>query len=318
MRNPVVQALYGLHGRRSLNVLIYHRVLRVRDPLRPSEPTAGEFESRMRFVKDNFNVVSLVDGVAGLRRDRLPVRALAITFDDGYRDNHDVAMPILSRLGIPATFFIATGYLDGGRMFNDTVIEALRCADGMLDLTDLGLRAYDVDTDQQRCAAAAAVIGAIKYRPAHERITVAETIAMRTKARVPQDLMMTSGDVARMQQSGMQLGAHTATHPILANVDADTARREIIDGRTRLEEIAGEPITLFAYPNGKPGRDYTPANVNLVKELGFAGAVTTATAVAHRATDPFQIPRFTPWDRQSWKFGLRMGYSALRTSEATR
>ena len=82
----------------------------------------------MRFAKANFNVISLADGVAGLKRGCLPPRALSITFDDGYRDNHDIALPILLQLGLPATFFVATGFLDGGRMFNDTVIEAVRFA----------------------------------------------------------------------------------------------------------------------------------------------------------------------------------------------
>src|ERR1044071_7430526 len=71
---------------------------------------------------------------------RLPKRALSITFDDGYADNYNVAAPILLRLGLAATFFVATGFLDGGCMFNDVVIEALRCAGGAeLDLDDLGL-----------------------------------------------------------------------------------------------------------------------------------------------------------------------------------
>ena len=89
----------------------------------------------MRWVKSVFNVIPLEEGVAGIKSGKLPPRALSITFDDGYANNATVAAPILKRLGLHATFFIATGFLDGGRMFNDTVIEAVRGYRGdMLDL----------------------------------------------------------------------------------------------------------------------------------------------------------------------------------------
>ena len=94
----------------------------------------------MRWVKRTFNVIPLREGVAGLKAGRLPARALSITFDDGYANNESIAAPILARLGLHATFFIATGFLDGGRMFNDTIIETVRAARGTeLDLQALGL-----------------------------------------------------------------------------------------------------------------------------------------------------------------------------------
>lgn len=80
----------------------------------------------MRCVKSNSDVLARAEAVRALAEHRLPTRALAITFDDGYADNHDVALPILRRLALPATFFTATGFLDGGCMFNDIVIEAVR------------------------------------------------------------------------------------------------------------------------------------------------------------------------------------------------
>src|SRR5262245_19841153 len=114
----MLQFLLRLARTPRLSVLAYHRVLPAPDPLRPSEPTAAEFEQRMRWVKANFNVLPLTEAVGALREGRLPERALSITFDDGYADNHDIELPILARLGLPATFFVATGFLDGGCMFN--------------------------------------------------------------------------------------------------------------------------------------------------------------------------------------------------------
>ena len=114
----------GPRGR--LSILILHRVLPAIDPLFPDEVHADRFDRLCAWVADGFNVLPLDQAVARLRSGNLPARALAISFDDGYADNHDIAMPILQRHGLPATVFIATGFMAGGRMWNDTIIESLR------------------------------------------------------------------------------------------------------------------------------------------------------------------------------------------------
>ena len=119
-----------------LSILIFHRVLPKVDPLFPLELTSARFDAVCRWLRRWFNVIPLDEAVQALSRRELPARALAITFDDGYADNHEVALPILLKHGLPATFFIATGFLDGGRMWNDTVIESLRhCKAARLDLS---------------------------------------------------------------------------------------------------------------------------------------------------------------------------------------
>lgn len=118
--------------------------------------------------------------------------------------------------------------------------------------------------------------------------------------------MMTEDEVRSLRRAGMQIGAHTVSHPILATLDAGEKRREIVESKQVLETILGEPVDLFAYPNGKPGEDYDAESVRIVREAGFTAALTTARGAAHRQTDPFQIPRFTPWDRTRLRFGLRM------------
>ena len=109
-----------------LSTLIFHRVNADPDPLFPCEPDAQRFESLMRFVAATYRVMTLGEAIDHLARATLPPRSLVITFDDGYADNAEVALPILQRLGLRATFFISTGFLDGGRMWNDSVIECLR------------------------------------------------------------------------------------------------------------------------------------------------------------------------------------------------
>ena len=113
-------------GGPKLSILIFHRVLPETDPLFPDEPDARRFDQMMGWVKTWFNVMPLDAAVNALKKRNLPARAMAITFDDGYADNRTIALPILKRHGLSATFFIATGYLNGGRMWNDTVIESIR------------------------------------------------------------------------------------------------------------------------------------------------------------------------------------------------
>ena len=316
-RNRLLQVLLQLPATPRLSVLSYHRVLPQRDPLLPLEPTAAEFEERMRWVKANFEVLPLAEAAHALAGRRLPKRALSITFDDGYADNYKVAAPILLRLGLPATFFVATGFLDGGCMFNDVVIEALRVAPGpALDLDDLGLGRHRVGSNAERIAATEPILARLKYFEAERRRRVAAEIAQRAASRTPTDLMMTSEQVRALHAAGMEIGAHTVTHPILAEIPLARARHEMERSRARLETITGAPVRLFAYPNGSPRRDYYAEHAALARELGFEAAVSTAWGAARTGDDLYQIPRFTPWDRSDWRFGLRLAHNTLRSHYA--
>ena len=314
--------LFGLQapaGRRArLSVLIFHRVLPAPDALNPGEPDAVRFAAQMSWVREWFNILALDEAVERLRVGELPARALCITFDDGYTDNVTVALPILRRLGLPATFFVASGYLDGGRMFNDTVIEAVRRAPGpRLDLADLGIGTHSIDGEAERRAAIAALLNRLKYRPADERADLADAIAARVGAALPDDMMMTGAQLCALADAGMTIGAHTANHPILARLADDEAVREIEMGRADLEARIGRPVALFAYPNGKPGRDYTAAHVAMVRRLGFTAAMSTAPGAASLGCDPLQLPRFTPWDRSRLRYGLRLAGNLARGAGAS-
>ena len=303
----------GAHAR--LSTLIFHRVLVAPDPLLPSEPSAAEFEARMRWVQRHFNVIPLDEAIDRLRNRTLPARSLAITFDDGYADNQQIAAPILRRLGMPATFFIATGYLDGGRMFNDSVVAALRdCKRASLDLTELGLGIHSLESLEHRRAAISALLPSLKILDLARRTAVADRICQLAEVIPPNDLMMTSSQVASLARDGFGIGGHTVNHPILARLPLNDARQEIQAGRTRLEQITHSSVRLFAYPNGRPGADFTFDNLEQVKQLGFAAAFSTAHGVACTNADIFQLPRFTPWDRGELKFGARMGRNLLNTN----
>jgi len=295
-------------GRRgSLLVITYHRVLPHPDPLLAEEPDAVEFAAQMEMLASAFNVIGLREARERLLRRSLPPRPVCITFDDGYANNCDVALPILRRRGIPATVFVATGFLDGGRMFNDTVVEAVRRAGAELDLRPVGLGRYELPDTEARRRAIDQILLAIKHLDPDERRARSERIAEIVGAELPSNLMMAAAQVRKLADSGIEIGAHTVNHPILTRITPDRARAEILQSRRRLEEITGGTVTSFAYPNGRPIQDYDASHVRMVREAGFEVAVTTARGAASPACDIFQIPRFSPWGGSMRRCALRLG-----------
>ncbi|HEX6707564.1 MAG TPA: polysaccharide deacetylase family protein [Albitalea sp.] len=304
----------GARGR--LSILIFHRVLPQSDPLQPDEPDAAEFETRMRWIKAWFNVLPLAQAVDMLYAGSIPPRALSITFDDGYADNEEIAAPILQRLGLSATFFITTGYLGGAEcMFNDRVIEAVRaCTAPVLDLQALGLGTHPMRTHEDRRRAIGALLKGIKHFEQPRRDATTDAIVAAAGAHATPRLMMQPEQVRSLRRMGMDVGGHTVTHPILTRLNPKAARDEIAAGKAQLEAIVGEPVTLFAYPNGVPQHDYAAEHVAMAREVGFGAAVSTAWGAAAMQSDRFQLPRFTPWDRSRLRYGARL-FANLRRPE---
>jgi peptidoglycan/xylan/chitin deacetylase (PgdA/CDA1 family) len=306
-------------ARNRLSILIYHRVLPRRDPLFPEEGHAEDFDRHMEQLAGCFRIIRLSDAIQGLRRGKLPPRAACITFDDGYADNAEVALPILKKHGISATFFVAAGFIDGGRMWNDTVIELIRhTSAGIIDLSSLGLGKFEIETIPQRRQAIEYLLGELKYLPPDIRQSKVEgmvALVPATPSGSSGDLMMTSDQVRVLHQAGMEIGGHTTSHPILARMENSAARADIAHGKEILEGIIRVPVRLFAYPNGKPGQDYLPDHVRMVRHLGFDAAVSTAHGAARMDSDLYQLPRFTPWDRGPVRLTLRMVQNMLRTVE---
>ncbi|MDP3672104.1 MAG: polysaccharide deacetylase family protein [Telluria sp.] len=290
-----------------LSILIYHRVLAQPDPLFPEQIDARRFEQHLRLLRRWFNPLPLTEAVRRLPEGSLPRRAVCITFDDGYADNAEVALPILQRHKMPATFFVASGFLDGGCMWNDAVIEVVRKAQGeRLNLSRSGFASYDIGCPQRRRAVIDMLLAALKYLPPQERLA-----RVKSMARSFTPTMLSSDQLLALHRAGMDIGAHTVNHPILTAISNAEARAEIAQGRARLEDIVQAPVRLFAYPNGKPGQDYEQRHADMLRAQGFEAAVSTAWGAARAHCDRFHLPRFTPWDRSSGGFLLRMAANLL-------
>lgn len=291
-----------------LSILRYHRVIAHPDPLFPETIDAHRFARHLRLLRRWFHVLPLAQAVRRLHERSLPGRAVCITFDGGYAEHAEVALPLLQRFGMPATFFVATGFLDGGYSWTDAVVELVRSAPGpRLNLARSGFGAYDVACPVRRRAVIDMLITALGTLPAVERLERVRAMAHRTTP-----TMLSSDQVIALHRAGMDIGGHTVNQHPLASLSNAEARAEIGNGRARLEEIVQAPVRLFAYPNGKPGADFEKRHANMLRSAGFDAAVTTAGGAARASCDPYELPRFTPWERGSGSFLLHLGSNLLR------
>lgn len=307
MFKSLVQWSAGRGRSQRLSIFIYHRVLPSPDPLFPGEVDVRQFDAQVGWIARWFTVLPLYEAVHRLRDGSLPNGAAAITFDDGYADNLHQAQPVLLRHGACATLFVATGFLDGGCMWNDRVIEAVRrTSRDVLNLPSLQASPLPVASLVQRQMAIRELIGRLKYLPMTERDNAVAQVVKAAGVTLPSDLMLTREGLRNWYASGQQVGAHTVNHPILARLDEATALHEISAGRQQLQNWLDDPVTLFAYPNGKPGEDYLPTHVDMVGSLGFDAAFSTTWGAASARSHRFEMPRFTPWDRSRARFGARV------------
>lgn len=251
--------------------------------------------------------MSLAEGLRRLADGTFPHRAVRITFDEGYADNLLFGDPILARLGIAATVFAASGYLDGAVIWNNRVTEAVRSAPGTrLDLTDLGFGDYDVAVISERPRVVQPLLSRLKYLPFEERERSSEELAARYCPRGRHHRCCRGLRSETCIPGGVEIGGHTLTHPILARSDAATALREIADNKDDLEGLLGERLAFLAHPNGNAEKDFNSDHARLARRVGYQAALTThaevATANAHR----YWLPRFTPWDHTRLRFSLRL------------
>lgn len=299
-------------SRRNAQILIYHRVNDEGDPYFGGIPPKL-FERQMAYLSARFTVLPLEDLVTALHDRSLPMNAVAVTLDDGYRDNYLEAFPIFRRHAIPATIFLATGAIGSDRaLWHDDVFSAFR-ETAAPALEPFGPRAVggSLATVPDRLRVQQEVLGYLRSLPDEERaeavVRLREALRVGPSRPVP-GLMLSWEEAREMSAGGVRFGSHTVTHPVLSRVDSARAHRELAESKAVLEERLGVPVAGFAYPNGTPA-DYLPETKALLRELGYRFAVTTSPGANDETSDVFELRRGTPWDEDLFAFGVRLLYN---------
>jgi len=291
-------------------VLVYHRVgTTAIDPWQLAidpEIFAGQMETLAR----DWAPMSLAELVQGFRQRHLPERAVAVTFDDGYADNLEVAAPILLDYAIPATLFVAPGLIDAGAALwwdelASLLLEPARLP-STLTLSSRNGHQWTIPPVADEPMAAAStqpwearpgtrlrayndVWLTLRELDGSTRETALEEIAeWAGTARPAERVLLTWLQIREFAAlPGFGLGAHTLTHPVLPSCSDEGARAEIAGSAARLRAETGVEVEQFAYPYGA----WSPSVARLVADLGFHAAYTTDGGAISWRSSPHALPR---------------------------
>ena len=294
-------------SKNKLLILHYHRIQDQKNIFCNEPIDQNSFDWQMHLLSGYLIPVGLSDALQKLKKDQLSGGSIVITFDDGYKDNYTHVLPILQKRNIKATFFITTGFLNGGIMWNDIIVESIKFTQkNKIDLHKIGLKEYSLASKEDKINAIEDIIHYIKYKPLYERNNFTKEIQYICGINPINDLMMTDNELIKLFQSDMEIGAHTVNHPILLSEEDSIVKKEIIESKSYLENLLQIPITLFAYPNGKLGKDYDHKHFQILKEAGFDYAITTNWGINTKKSNMLELKRFTPWDKTKIRFLLRI------------
>ena len=290
-------------------VLLYHRVNDERQVVFPGVPTET-FGAQMKLLAAHWNVLPLHSLLEAARRGDTPKRAAAITFDDGYRDNYDCALPVLRRLGLPATIFLATSPLESGELlWHDRVFDAFESA---RDPVPFHGAVLPVASTAQRRQSVLTVLDHLRtLTPENRDREITSLVSgMGLPSATPSRRMMTWEEARSMQDAGIEFGAHTVSHPILSRMPHEDAVDEIRRSKETIEARLARPVKLFAFPNGRR-HDYTPALLDALPRMGFTGALTTEWGLNDRSTPPFEWRRVGAWGNDPALSAARLAWQRI-------
>jgi peptidoglycan/xylan/chitin deacetylase (PgdA/CDA1 family) len=282
---------------------MYHRIAVERfDPwglaVRPDV-----FAEQLKWLRQRRCVIPLVQFAALAREGRLPPDALAITFDDGYACNAEVAAPLLARSGLPATIFLPAALIERGREFWWDELEriVLQHRDPVLRLGNMTVPLGERDpqdrlwspgrpprTERQR--AYQQIWAQLRTRtPAAIERALDEFLKLSSPDERPRSSHrpMTPEQAKRLERSGIHVGSHTLGHPSLPALERADKEREIVDSVEACVSVAGVRPRSFAYPYG----DHDNEAEELVEQAGFECACTTEPSTVSGASRRFALPR---------------------------
>ncbi|MFN8473386.1 MAG: polysaccharide deacetylase family protein [Anaerolineae bacterium] len=291
-----------LWGDQRLTVLAYHRIGHADSARRSSyatniSATPDLFDRQMHYVARHFSVVDLAAVHQFIAHGvPLPPRPLLITFDDGYRDNFEYALPILRKYNLPAVIFLITEQLGNPSppWWDECAYYFARTPRQSVDLPLIGT--CSLASDRERDAALERLIASLKglREDAQQTLmrSVQEALGVEDRPHDPR-LFMTWDEVRVLVANNIACQPHTLTHPILSHLDHAEMLRQIAESRQRVESETQQPALAFAYPNGSPA-DYNREAVELLGSLGYSVGFTMTRGPVDLdlvRDRPFEVPR---------------------------
>jgi peptidoglycan/xylan/chitin deacetylase (PgdA/CDA1 family) len=282
-------------------ILMYHRVCDAM-PAELHDPamfaTAQTLDMHIRELKRYFDIVP-VDRLVMSRFDR--TRLCAITFDDGWLDNYTVAWPVLKKHGVPATVFIPLESMKArSKYWFETLWDIANAAANKGKKEELlnyfgahgGMRILREPIQESMCS----VISALKDVPPQKLDGIIDKACAHFGVEPRQDdYLLTERHMREMSADGITFGAHGLSHAILTRLSYEEKRREIFGSREALMASGYACSDIFSYPNG----DWDEGSVDLVREAGYQGAVTTQLGPVNAASRSFQLHRVALHDEIS-------------------
>lgn len=297
----------------ALTVLTYHRVLPDAEARACPFPALAMpetwFRGQMAWLSEKARVLPLDRALVDLEAepDRDPRPRIAVTFDDGYADNFDVAAPILKRCGLRATFFICTAPVrSASHLWYDSI------AEGTLRWGSQGIKGRLASIPLGGASDAHAIVAVLKDAPDAVRRAAVNEVERglgRDERKYRSDVM-TAEQIRGLAAAGHEIGSHTETHPIVPRLGATEAADELRRSKAWLEETIGKPVAGFCYPNG----DHTPETRDWVAQAGYSYACLTEEGSHPPGADRFRIRRI---DVAPNRVSNAIGKSSLRSFRAT-
>jgi len=299
-------------------IFIFHRVNDDYDPFLPSVPVAV-FRKQMEFLKQNFPIISLDQVASGSYAGSGEKYSVAITFDDGYRDNFLKAFPVLNKLEMPATIFLATGYIEAGELpWYDQISWAFKLTTRpRFSLADVGGPESALNQRSEVLQAMGKTLAWLRTIDDEKRRTFIPRIfvelGVSAGLSVPNP-MLSWDEIKQMSKQKITFGAHTISHPALSRTNGARLETEIVGSKSKIEEALDLPVLHFAYPFGQPS-DVSDEAKKIVQRAGFSSAVTTVWGFNRPGDDLYDLKRFSPrsnaWDSDLAKMAMKLDWYRL-------
>jgi peptidoglycan/xylan/chitin deacetylase (PgdA/CDA1 family) len=240
--------------------------------------TAEELAKHLRYLKKNFRLITMEEFLRGMETGFafLGGAAAMVTFDDGYRDNFELALPVLKDVGVPATFFLPTEFLESRKLpWWDRIAYVVKKTKEERIRLEYPVE-VEIDLGGGREEAIQRIIAIYKSAAAMEDGRFFASLESAAKVDVDEaglarGLFMDWEQTRKLVAAGMSIGAHTHTHPILARLAESQQRWELAESKRILEDRLNLKIAAFAYPVGSIGA-FSETTKEVVRECGYRAA----------------------------------------------